>query len=220
MPSDDEPRSTARIVREYIDLHPSVKDGMRMGILNLSALARRIMAEEPEVTSEDAALIACRRYELDPQERIVEEDILRVLGRSKLEVRTKVEVVTVRPSWHIFRRLEEAMTLLQGSNTTLHVIHGSAGVTVITDESFVDDIVDVLGEDQVLSRTGDLVELVVTSPEVIEGTPGILAYLSTTLSSRGINLVEVISTYKDTMFVVDREDMVGAFEALERIVES
>ena len=37
--------STASVVREYIDTHPSIKDGMQMGIINLSALARKIMDE-------------------------------------------------------------------------------------------------------------------------------------------------------------------------------
>lgn len=219
-PREPEERSTAEIVREYIDLHPSIKDCLRMGILNLSALARRIIAEEPEVTSEDAALIACRRYELDPQSRLVEEDILAVLRSSKLEIRTKVTTLTVRPSWHIFRKLEDAFNLLQGSNAALHVIRGSAGVTIITDGAYADDIVELVGEDQVLERRSDLVELVVTSPTAIEDTPGTLAYLSTTLASRGINLLEVISTYKDTIFVLEKDQMVPAFETLNTIVES
>ncbi len=219
-PRDPDARSTAEIVREYIDLHPSVKDGLRMGIVNLSALARRIMDEEPEVTSEDAALIACRRYELDPQSRLVEADIMRVLSASKLEIRTKVTTLTVRPSWHIFRKLEDAFNLLQGTNAALHVIRGSAGVTIITDGAYADDIADLLGEDQLLDRRSDLVELVVTSPESIGDTPGILAYLSTTLASRGINLLEVISTYRDTIFVLEKTQMVPAFETLNTIVES
>ena len=77
--------SSAQIVRDYIDAHPSIKDCMRMGIINLSALARQIMQDEG-IKSEEAALIACRRYELDPRQKINEDAILRVLRRSKLEI--------------------------------------------------------------------------------------------------------------------------------------
>src|SRR3990170_2482545 len=77
--------STATVVRDYIDMHPSIKDGMRMGIINLSALARKIM-DEKGLKSEEAALMACRRYELDPKSRINEDAILKVLRRSKLEI--------------------------------------------------------------------------------------------------------------------------------------
>jgi hypothetical protein len=215
---DDSERSTASHVREYIDLHPSIKDCVRMEIVNLSALARRIVDEVEEVGSEEAALVACRRYEVDPSEEINEDAIRRVLGRSKLEMRTKVAVVTVRPSPRVRRRLDEALEGADGSNAPLHVIRGSAGVTVVTDDEAADAVVEELGEAEVMSRRSGLVELVVTSPEVIEETPGILAYLATTLSSRGINLVEVVSTYRDTIFVIDEEDLPPAFEILNEIV--
>lgn len=209
-------KSTAQVVRDYIDSHPSIKDCLKLEIINLSALARRIMEEEG-VASEEAALIACRRYEQDPKEKTNEAEIIRVLHRSKIEIRTKVAIVTARPSWNIYAKLERAMSALRGRNHPLHVIQGTASVTIITDEAVVKEIEDIVGKEDVLKRQQDLVELVVTSPEVIEEVPGIMAYLSTALASKGINFVEVISCYKDTMFVLDEKDMVKAFETLNKI---
>ena len=188
-----------------------------MGIINLSALARQIMQDEG-IKSEEAALIACRRYELDPRQKINEEAILKVLRRSKLEIRTKVAIVTVRPSWHIFAKLEKAMNALRGTNHPLHVIQGTASVTVITDGSVAKEIQGILGDDETIKTMQGLVELVVTSPDVIEDIPGILAYLATALSSKGINFLEVISCYKDTMFVIEQKDMMPAFDTLNQII--
>jgi aspartokinase len=173
--------------------------------------------EEEGVPSEEAALIACRRYEQDPREKTNEAEILRVLQRSKIEIRTKVCILTARPSWNIYAKLERAMSALRGRNIPLHVIQGTASVTIITDESAVKELEDIVGREDILKRQQDLVELVVTSPDVIEEVPGIMAYLSTSLASKGINFVEVISCYKDTMFVIDEHDMVKAFETLNRI---
>ena len=208
--------STAQVVRDYIDTHPSIKDCLKLGVINLSALARRIMDEEG-VRSEEAALIACRRYEQDPKERLNQDAILKVLKRSKIEMRTKVAILTARPSWNLYAKLEKAMSALRGRNHPLHVIQGTASVTIITDESIVDELEDIVGKEDTLKRQEDLVELVVTSPDVIEDTPGIMAYLSTALASRGINFVEVISCYKDTMFVIAEKDMVKAFETLNKL---
>jgi hypothetical protein len=209
--------STAQGVREYIDMHPSVKDALRMGIVNLSALARQIVRERG-LASEEAALIACRRYEFDPKEKINEEAILRILRRSKLEIRTKVVILTIRASWHVFARLEKAMNALRGRNHPLHVIQGTGSVTIITDDAVEREIEDILGSDELIKKQRSLVELVVTSPDVIEDVPGILAFLAQSLSTRGINFLEVISCYKDTMFVIEEKDMVTAFEALNRII--
>lgn len=211
--------STAQVVREYIDTHPSIKDCLKLGVVNLSALARRIM-EEKGVQSEEAALIACRRYEHDPKDKINEQEIVRVLQRSKIEIRTKVAILTARPSWNIYAKLERAMSALRGRNHPLHVIQGTASVTIITDEAVVKELEDIIGKEDILKRQEDLVELVVTSPDVIEEVPGIMAYLSTSLASKGINFVEVISCYKDTMFVIDEKDMVKAFESLNKMTEA
>jgi len=211
--------SSAQAVRDYIDTHPSIKDCMRMGIINLSALARKIM-EETGVKSEEAALIACRRYELDPKSKVNEEAVLKVLRRSKLEIRTKVATATLKPTWNLYARLEKAMNALRGRNHNLHVIQGTASVTLITDGSVYKELVGILGEDEVLKEDKNLVELVVTSPDVIEDVPGILAFLSTALSSKGINLIEVISCYQDTMFVIEEKDMMPAFDTLNKIISS
>lgn len=209
--------STASVVRDYIDTHPSIKDGMRMGIINLSALARRIM-DEKGLKSEEAALIACRRYELDPKAKINEEAILKVLRRSKLEIRTKVVTITVRPSWHMYGKLEKTMSAMRGRQHTVHVIQGTGSVTLIVDGAVLPEALGILGEEEVLKMEKNLVELIVNSPDVIEDTTGILAFLSTSLSSKGINFLEVISCYKDTMFVIEEKDMMPAFETLNQII--
>lgn len=209
--------STAAVVREYIDTHPSIKDGMRMGIINLSALARKIM-EEKGIKSEEAALMACRRYELDPKSRINEEAILKVLRRSKLEIRTKVVTMTVRPSWHMYGKLEKMMSAMRGREGAMHVIQGTAGVTLIMDGAVAKEVRDILGEDEILKEGRDLVELIVNSPDVIEDVPGILSFLASSLSSKGINFLEVISCYKDTMFVIEQKDMMAAFDTLNQII--
>lgn len=209
--------STAAVVRDYIDTHPSIKDGMRMGIINLSALARKIM-EETGIKSEEAALMACRRYELDPKSRINEEAILKVLRRSKLEIRTKVVTMTVRPSWHMYGKLEKMMSAMRGREGAMHVIQGTAGVTLIMDGAVAREVREILGEDEILKEGKDLVELIVNSPDVIEDVPGILSFLASSLSSKGINFLEVISCYKDTMFVIEQKDMMAAFDTLNQII--
>lgn len=208
--------SAAQVVRDYVNNHPSIKDCMKLRIINLSALARQIM-DESGLKSEEAVLVACRRYELAPDENINEANITRVLKRSKIEMRTKVSILTARPSYTLYAKLERAMQALRGRSHPIHLIQGSESATLITDGSVADEIQEIIGREDLIKRQDGLVELVVTSPDVIEEVPGILAYVSSSLSSRGINFLEVISCYKDTMFVIEEEHMVKAFETLNRM---
>lgn len=209
--------STAQRVRDYIDLHPAIRDCLRMGIVNLSALARQIMADEG-LDSEDAVLIACRRYEVDPRGELNEQAVRRILSRSKLNIRTKAAVLTVRPSWAVFEAVEQAGKALRGTNPPIHLVRGSEGMTIITDDVVADDLAKRLDERDVLKEQRGLVEVSVTSPEVIEEVPGIMAYLTTSLSAKGINFVEVLSCYKDTIFVIDKADMMETVDLLNRLL--
>src|SRR5213596_1136459 len=54
----------AREVRDYIAGHPSVSDALKMGIVNYSALARKI-SKELGIRQKEAVLAACRRYPVE-----------------------------------------------------------------------------------------------------------------------------------------------------------
>lgn len=209
--------SIAETVRRYLDARPVVRDALAMGIVNLSALSRQIV-EETGAESADAVLAACRRYDPPKRTEGYQAAIRRVLSRSKLEVRTHVAILTARPSWSTFHKVEQAMNRVRGRDVPIHVIQGSESLTIITDEGFHDDLAELIGDEALIkSRTG-MVEINLRSPEVIEDVPGILAFVTSTLSDRGINFVEVISCYKDTMFVVEQDDLSETFDVLNRLI--
>jgi len=81
------------------------------------------------------------------------------------------------------------------------------------------EIEEILGKENVVRTQGGLVELSVTSPENIRAIPGIMAYLSSALSGNGINIVETMSCYTDTIFVLEEKDMVRGFEILSKCIE-
>lgn len=211
--------STAQRVRDYIDAHPAIRDCLRKGIVNLSALARLIV-DEQDLESEDAALIACRRYEVDGVGEGQEAAILDLLGRSRLDIRTRSAVLTVRPTWSAIEQLTEVTRDRSAGQAPVHLVRGSEALTVITDDVVADDLVDGLDDRDLIKQQRDLVEISVTSPETIEETPGLMAHLTTALADRGINIAEVLSCYRDTIFVIDKEEMTRTVEVLDRLLGS
>lgn len=216
--TDDDAPSIAEQVREYIDARPVVRDALAMGIVNLSALTRQIM-EETGLDKEDAILVSCRRYET-PQEASFEEEIRDVLSRASLEVRTHAAIMTVRPSWDVYHKLERVMEHFQGEDHPLHVIKGSDSLTIITDDGVLPSLEEILGPEQVIKTRSSLVELNLKVPEVSEGVPGIVAFLSSSLANRGINLLESISVFKDNMFLITEADLFPAFEVLNNLTRN
>ncbi|MFO1536120.1 MAG: ACT domain-containing protein, partial [Thermoplasmatota archaeon] len=60
----------------------------------------------------------------------------------------------------------------------------------------------------------------IRSPDSIEDVPGILAFLASSLAGKGINFNEVVSCYKDNIFLIDEADLFPAFEVLNGLIRT
>jgi len=212
----DGTRETAAYrVREYIDAHPSIRDALQMDLVNLSALARKIV-KDTDVESEDAALIACRRYQVPPGYRAREGAVKAVLRKSKIEIHSKVAIITVRPSYDIMKELGRITAKYFEAGRLFRIVQGSHGVTLICDDVIVEEMLEMLSRRDIIQMTRGLVEMSVTSPEDIAATPGVISYLMAALAGDGINLNEAMSCHTDTIFLVSESDMMPAFKALNK----
>ena len=205
--------SIAKQVRDYISSRPSVADALRMGIVNHSALARRI-AKELGIRRGEAVLAACRRYPVDRIRGYREDAVKQVLQKSRIETRSKVSTITVAQGVDVLQRLGDVVEELLDENRICRLIQVSQGTVIIVDDDAVSRFTRKLREEHLLNVRRDLVEIAVTSPVSVEETPGLMAFLSTALASKGINIVQAMSCYTDTIFILERDDMTTAFDVL------
>jgi hypothetical protein len=208
---------TAKIVREYVDTHPSIKDCLKDDLVNLSALSRQIMKDRG-LTSMEATLVACRRYK-DTSPRHNERIIRQTLSKSKVEMSSKVAIVTLRNDWQIYGKLQGFLRKALSEGHVPKLIQGSKAITMITDEATAETVEEEIGRTNLLGFDKGLVEISVTSPESIRTTPGIMSFLYGSLSSNGINIVETMSCYTDTIFIVEPQNMMRAFEVLTKCIQ-
>lgn len=216
--SSDGDSSIARQVREYLDGHPVVADAIRLGIGNYSAIARGIAAELG-VSRTTAIIAACRRYPRGRGESFRESGVRRVLRKSRIETRTKVAAITLSQGVDVLQRLGDVVEELLDENSLCRLIQVSRGTVVIVDEDSVLRVTKQLRGPQVVGVRKGLVELAVTSPESIEETPGLLTLLTGVLSAQSINIVEALSCYTDTIFLLDQGDLNAAMAVLTRTLK-
>ena len=70
----------------------------------------------------------------------------------------------------------------------------------------------------VLKKNENCTTIIIKSPEEIETTPGVVAFLTSLLSEQNVNVVEFISCWTETIMVVDRKDSLRAYEILMNVV--
>ena len=203
----------ARRVRGYLDAHPMLGNAVRLGVANHSAVAR-VIAADLGLRRPDAVIAACRRYPRGRGGATRSASVERLVRRSRIETRTKVAAVTVTHGPDVLQRVADVVEELLDESALCRLIQVSRGTVIIVDEESVARLTKVLRSDQLLGVRRGLVEVSVTSPETVEHTPGLLTLLTGVLSAQSINIVEALSCYTDTIFLLDQADLSRAISVL------
>ncbi len=200
--------TTTELTVRYLEEHPSIKDCLKKGVVNYSKLSRRIAAELGigKKTSMEAILIACRRYAAKLKEDAAgEEKILGILRQSKLEIRNKIAVVIVDKKIYVDNLIELERKLRKRAET-FYAIEGVNAFTVIVSEEFLGEMKGLFKRN-IIKVSGSLAMITLRSPREMETTPGVVSYLYSLFGGHGINIVETMSCWTDTIFLVSEADI-------------
>lgn len=201
------------MTEEYINEHPHIKSCLSRGLLNYSALSRAI-AKELDLGrrgSVEAILIAARRMRrrLGKDESAVR--IRSVLSKSELVIRNKMAVLITAKSGA--QALDDVQRSVRKAGGVLYAIEGSENHTVIAQEQHIAELERRLRH-HIVKKTQDVALITLRSPKEIERTAGVIAYLTALFAEGGVNLLEVLSCWTDTLFVVDAKDVQKAMRLL------
>ena len=188
----------AQNVRSHLRNKPYLLEALEKGIVNLSELSRQIQMEL-KIDNTSAVKAALRRFseELQKHKQKREEKVLQILKRSSIAVYDRKSVMI-----------------------TSKEINTKNGMKV-----------DLLGKFVYLLDRGDVPErinaivkhdnctmIVMHSPEELEATPGVVAFLTALLAEQNVNIVEFISCWTETIIVVEKKDSLKAYEVLSNMV--
>lgn len=208
--------TTTELTEKYIAEHPSIKDCLKNNILNFSKLSRKI-AKELKIekkTSTEAILIACRRYaQKIKKEDTLENKIIKILKNSELEIKNKIIVVIIEKTTYK-DNIKTIEKKIRKQNELCHAIEGTKCFTLITSEKFIQEINTIFKND-IIKTNKDLAMITLKSSTDLEKTPGIMSYLYSLFAENGINIVETMSCWTDTLFVIDEKDIANTMNFLK-----
>ena len=189
-------KSVAQLVRETIQMRPSLMDALKMKIVNYSALARMLQAEigEGSLEAVKAAIIRVGE-EVEAERGLQEERVRSILRESVVRLQDKIAVI-ISPQ--------------------------ELDIPYIVTAYLTDSYVYIVDQTRLKAKlpefvqvTSNLVALILISPPRVEKTPGFVAFITGLLSSREINIVEFISCSTNTVIVLDSKDALNAFSMLQ-----
>lgn len=200
--------STTELTEKYLTRHPSVKDCLREGIINYSKLSRKI-AKELDIekkTSMEAILIATRRYEDKiKKEKIRQEKIIQILKESELEIKNKIIVAIIQKNIHPESLLEIEKKIKKHGNS-VYAIEGTKTYTLITSKKYIEDIKSKF-KLKIINLSEDQAMIIMKNPRGVEVTTGFVAYIYSLFGEHGVNILETMSCWTDTIFIISENDI-------------
>ena len=201
--------SITKQTQKYIAEHPSIKDAMKKNVVNYSKLARLIVKDlKLKKTNMEAVLIACRRYaeKLGKELSDIQEDkIIGVLRKSELEIKNKIVTVIINKKLYMENLLDIEKKIRKKAER-FYVIEGTNVFTIIVGEKYLDELKEMFKR-SILKITKDLAMITIQSAEDLEEIPGVVSYLYSLFADNGINIMETMSCWTDTIVVVAEEDV-------------
>ncbi|MBT4541202.1 ACT domain-containing protein [Candidatus Woesearchaeota archaeon] len=195
--------------QKYISEHPSIKDAMKKGVVNYSKLSRLIAKDLGlEKTKMEAVLIACRRYseKLSKDSSEIQEDqILDVLKKSELEIKNKIVAIIINKKLYMDNLLDIEKKIRKKADM-FYAIEGTNVFTIIVSEKYLEEIKEMFKKN-ILKITKDQVMITVKSGEDLENVPGVISYLYSLFADNGVNIMETMSCWTDTIIVINEEDL-------------
>jgi len=188
----------AQNVRSHLRNKPYLLEALEKGIVNLSELSRQIQMEL-KIDNTSAVKAALRRFseELQKHKQKREEKVLQILKRSGIAVYDRKSVMI-----------------------TSKEINTKNGMKV----DLLGKFVYLLDRGDVPERISTLVKhdnctmIVMHSPEELEATPGVVAFLTALLAEQNVNIIEFISCWTETIIVVKKKDSLKAYEVLSNMM--
>jgi len=201
-------KSTAELTEEYIHNHPYIKSCLKNGLINYSSLAR-FMSHELKITKKtslEAILIAARRLELKLKKELnYDKEIKKVLENSEIEIKNKISVLIFDKKLTI-ENIEKIYKNSINNNGSSFFLEGSDNYTLITQDKMVEKILRFT-EKNVIKHHQNLTLVNIKNPPEVEEIPGIVAFLTSLFSENGVNIIELLSCWKDTLFIFNSKDV-------------
>lgn len=208
------------VVQDLVETSPFLTEALQDGLINVSALARRL---QPEITKrlgkevkESAIIMAINRLQFGA---------LVYVERGLKEFFAKISDIGVRSNLVDFT-FRNSTTLHQGIGRLLEVIHqnyansfysfsqGVSETTIIVTDAVQEEVHQLFGKEALQSKRENLSAITLMLPKENRQLYGVYYYILKELAWKGINLVELISTSNEFTVLVSHEDLNETFTIL------
>ena len=215
-------KTTSEAVEKVIKQSPFLEEFMSDGIINLTALSRKIKKEVENILKKEvkhgAIIMALNRYTpsltLNAQKKLLKfmSNLGAITVRSNLSDHTFLNSKTL-----VLHQKDLLGALADKKDVFYAVTIGINETTFVISASESNLINKLFKTEEMLSSTENLASVSIKLPTALYDTPGVYYHILKKIAWAGINVIEVISTTYEFTVVMDEKEVVATFNILNEL---
>jgi len=208
----------AEVVEELVLKSPYLSDAVADRLINVSELARKLRPEIQDrlmkPVQQSAIAMAIRRLEVHSKKKTVQKK----LCLKNITVRSQLIEITFENSQTLPSVLEGLVSKLsKHTNQFFTITQGVFETAVIAHEDQKNRIESLTQKEKQVHIEEHISSITLLLPDENVDTPGVYYTVLKALAWEGINLIDVVSTYRELTILVSSRDIQRAFQVVERL---
>ena len=136
------------------------------------------------------------------------------------ELGKEVEHTAIVRTQELFDKLKRFYDVVDFSRgDILHVIYGRTQVAIVTNARYKEKILALLQNQKIKKIEENLVALTFTVGKKRIDKPGVLFKIIRSLAWENINIIEIISVDLDVTFIIEKNEAIKGYNALEKLIQ-
>lgn len=214
--------SLAEAVREEINSMPHIKTSLSDGVLNYSALARKISPYLSEKfgkkINEESIIVSIKRYADEMEESSNKFTYYEMFADSEITLQDNMCYTHFKRNDRVTSNIDKLYAEGDWKLGEMRVlIQGADQVMVIMKEKRVNQLLEELSEDVMFSIPNSAL-LTFRMPYESFKVYGMIAELTSTLAKKGIS-IELLTSPPDIHFLIDDADAERAYKTLKQLIK-
>lgn len=216
-------RTIKQELEKIIKNTPFLEEGILLGIVNLSALARivrpKLVKKMYKRNISVASLVmALKRMNIPGKAKKNQTALLKQV--KNITVRDNLREITIKNSDHSGKIQKEILNSHEKQDDSfLNIMTGIGETTFIFNEKIARITSQLLKSEKIVSKIDNLSAITIDLPETTITTAGVYYLILKALAWENINIVEVVSNYKELTLIFDSKDVERAFSIIRELTE-
>lgn len=206
--------------KRIIERSRYLQEALEKGLINTSSLARYIKPELEEMlvkqTSNSAIIMAIRRIVRSLKPRFTYKNIFK--NTPDMITRSNLTEINIANSKNLFEKYPDLIKMSKSQTESFFTItEGIFETTIILSRDLYSNIKTLFKNEDIVDEFHDLCSITIRLPKEAIFSPGVFYFFLKSLAWEGVNIIEVVSAYRELTLILERKDTNKAFSIVQSL---